>query len=445
MTVLDSVPDAMARFHVPGVAVGVLHDGVEDIRTFGVTSIDNPLPVQPNTLFQIGSITKTITATALMRLREQGKIDLEAPVRRYLPDFRLQVDDVAQRVTLRHLLTHTAGFVGDDFTDTGPGDDAVARYVAHLVELPQLTPLGELWSYCNSGFVVAGRIIEVVTGQSYEQAIRELVFAPLDMRHSFLSGAEVMTHRFVVGHISPFDDSGQVEVARPWGLARSAHPAGGVISCVPDLLRYARVMLGQGPSGFVSPETLELVRSPLAPAGNYADAVGTAWMLRSVDRVGVVEHSGGTHGQQTTLKIVPERGYVQVILTNANRGAELHGWLSALLLREQLGLDTREPSTIDIPRHRLDKYVGRYEAWAASIDVGAEDSGLVIQLQPKGGFPVKDSPPGPTPPPVRFRFWKDDHIVALEPPLKGSRAEFVRDAQDQVAYLRLGGRLAKRV
>jgi CubicO group peptidase (beta-lactamase class C family) len=136
MTIMDSIQDAMQRFHVPGAAVGVMREGSEEIRTFGVTSIDNPLPIEPDTLFQIGSITKTITATAIMRLVDQGELELEAPVRRYLPELRLADEDVAQRVTLRHLLTHTAGWVGDDFTDTGPGDDAVARYVANLADVP---------------------------------------------------------------------------------------------------------------------------------------------------------------------------------------------------------------------------------------------------------------------------------------------------------------------
>jgi CubicO group peptidase (beta-lactamase class C family) len=141
---MDAIQEAMRRYHTPGVAVGVLRDGHDEITTFGVTSIEDPLPVQPNTLFQIGSITKTITATAVMRLVEQGRLELEAPVRRYLPDLQMADEDVAQRLTLRHLLTHTAGFVGDDFTDTGSGDDAVARYVANVVELPQVTPLGAL-------------------------------------------------------------------------------------------------------------------------------------------------------------------------------------------------------------------------------------------------------------------------------------------------------------
>jgi len=268
MAALDGVHDAMRRFHVPGVAVGVVHAGEETIHTFGVTSIDNPLPIQPDTLFQIGSITKTFTATALMRLVEQGKVDLEAPVRRYLPDFRLRDEEVAQQVTVRHLVTHTAGWVGDDFTDTGPGDDALARYVDNLVELPQLTPLGELWSYCNSGFAVAGRVIEVVCGQSYESAARELVLEPLGMGHSFFSAAEVMTHRFVVGHTSPFEEVAEPVVARPWPLARAANSMGGLISCVPDLLRYARVQLGRGPRDFLAPESVARMRSPLAPAGN---------------------------------------------------------------------------------------------------------------------------------------------------------------------------------
>ena len=108
MTALEAVPDAMRRFHVPGVAVGILRDPSADldraeITTFGVTSVENPLPVQPTTLFQIGSITKTITATVLMRLVEMGKLELEAPVRRYLPEFHLQDEDVAQRATVRHL------------------------------------------------------------------------------------------------------------------------------------------------------------------------------------------------------------------------------------------------------------------------------------------------------------------------------------------------------
>src|SRR5207244_1574033 len=112
-----------------------------------VTNLEHPLPVDADTLFQIASITKTMTATVIMRLVERGVLDLDAPVRRYLPEFKLRDDDVAKRATLRHLVTHTGGWLGDCFADFGKGDDALALYVAAMAELEQLTPLGEIWHY----------------------------------------------------------------------------------------------------------------------------------------------------------------------------------------------------------------------------------------------------------------------------------------------------------
>ena len=115
----DKIEAAMARYHVPGVAVGVLHDGGEYVRGYGVTNVDYPLPVDGDTLFRIGSTTKTFTGTAVMRLVEAGKLDLNAPVRRYLPELKLADDSVAARVTVRQLLNHSAGWMGDDYADFG--------------------------------------------------------------------------------------------------------------------------------------------------------------------------------------------------------------------------------------------------------------------------------------------------------------------------------------
>ena len=175
----EQVVADMDRLSIPGVAVGVLAGDQELAAGFGVTSVENPLPVTPDTLFQIGSITKTFVATAVMRLVENGKLDLDMPIRTWLPDLRLFDDGVAQRVTLRHLLTHTGGWVGDYFNDFGSGDDALARMVAEVAKLPQLTPLGEHYSYNNAGFYLAGRVLEAVTGTPFEQAIKALVLDPL--------------------------------------------------------------------------------------------------------------------------------------------------------------------------------------------------------------------------------------------------------------------------
>jgi len=443
-TLNDVVDQAMRRLHVPGVAIGILRsDGVEETTAVGVTSIDNPVPVDADTLFQIGSITKTFTATAVMRLIEAGRLDLEAPVHQYLPELRLADAEVTAKITLRHLLTHTAGFIGDDFMDTGRGDDALARYVARMHELPQVTPPGDLFSYCNAGFALVGRIVEVVTGQTYEQAIHRLVLGPLQMTDSSFEPHEVLLHRFVVGHTSPFDDSGEVQIARPWALARAANAAGGLTSSVRDLLKYARLHLN-GPAGVLSEQSRVLMRSPLAAAGNFADSVGVAWMLRTIDGTRIVEHSGGTHGQQTTLKLVPDRNFAVAILTNSSRGSELHGQLANRILSDYLGLAEQPPETIELSAERLAEYVGRYEQALSSIDVSARDGRLILQITPRRGFPLKDSPAGPTPPPVAFAFWSNDRIVGMAPPLQGARAEFLRGLHGRIVWLRSGGRLAAR-
>lgn len=380
-----------------------------------------------------------------MRVVEQRRLDLTAPVREYLPRLRLADADVSNRVTLRHLLTHTAGFVGDDFTDTGRGDDALARYVDNMDQLPQVTPLGELFSYCNAGFVVVGRVIEVVTGQTYEQAIRNLVLDPLEMANSTFEPHEVMLRRFVVGHESPFDDTGAVRIARPWALARAANPAGGLTASVQELLRYCRLHLGHASAAVLSEGSLQAMQAPLATAGTFAESVGVAWMLRSAGGVRVVEHSGGTHGQQTTIKLLPDQDFALVILTNSSRGAELHAELASWMLLEFLGISDLTPETTAIRSDLLTEYVGHYEQALSSIDVSAHDGFLILHTMPKGGFPLKDSPPGPTPPPVPYALWSADRIIGMDAPFKGARCEFLRNPGGRIAWLRSGGRLSARI
>jgi CubicO group peptidase (beta-lactamase class C family) len=137
---------------VPGVAVGIIKGRQRFVEGFGVTSVDHPLKVDENTLFQIGSITKTFTATLVMILVEQGKLALDAPVRRYLKDLNMKDARAAKDVTIKHLLTHTAGWFGDYFDDTGRGPDAIKLAVQGMAKLPQVAPLGEIWSYNNASF-----------------------------------------------------------------------------------------------------------------------------------------------------------------------------------------------------------------------------------------------------------------------------------------------------
>ncbi|MGN6361618.1 MAG: serine hydrolase domain-containing protein [Thermomicrobiales bacterium] len=441
----DVITAAMAHYHVPGVAVGILHEGREHYAGFGVTSVENPLPVTTDTLFQIGSITKTFTGTVAMRLVETGKLDLDAPVRTYLPNLRLADEGAAAAVTMRHLLNHTGGWVGDYFDDTGAGDDALERIVERMVELPQLTPLGQVWSYNNAGFYIAGRVIEVLTGQPYETVVRDLIFAPLGMTKSIFFASDAITERTAVGHIVR---DGVPEVARPWPLARAAHPAGGIASTVCDMLRYARFQLGDdtSPAGarLLTRASLDLMQAPATPAGSANGATGIAWMVRHSGGVKLVRHSGGTHGQLSVFVMAPERDFAIAVLTNASRGGELHGDVVKWALGRYLGIEEAAPEPLTVPAADLVPYAGRYSAAADDQQISVRDGGLWLQSYPHGGFPYKDSPPGPTPPPVRLALLDDDRAIALDEPLKGARGEFLRGSDGAIAWLRFGGRIARR-
>lgn len=174
----------MKAYAIPGVAVAVWAGGQEYVKGYGVTNVDHPMPVDGDTVFRIGSTTKTFTGTVMMRLVERGKVDLDSPVRRYIPDFAVADESASATVTVRQLLNHTAGWDGRNGQDFGRGDDAVALYVKAMTRLPQLTPPGTAFAYNNSGLVVAGRIIELVAGTTYESTVQRLLLDPLQLAHT---------------------------------------------------------------------------------------------------------------------------------------------------------------------------------------------------------------------------------------------------------------------
>jgi CubicO group peptidase (beta-lactamase class C family) len=435
---------AMERLRVPGVAVGVLRDGAATIEGFGVTSVENPLPVDATTLFQIGSITKTFTATAAMRLVEASQLDLDAPVRAYLPELRLADPEVAARVTLRHALTHVGGWPGDVFDDFGPGDDAIARMVARIAELPQITPLGEVWSYNNVAFCLAGRAIEVVTGRRFEEAIHQLLLAPLGMDRTFYAPAEAITYRCAVGHVS-FDDGARV--SRPWSIGRSTYPFAGLASCARDLLTWARFQLGDGtaPDGtrLLRPETLAYVRSPLQPAGAMADYVGITWQISDVGGAQVVGHGGSWCNQMSVFRIVPERRFAVVVLTNSHHGAQLHAEVSGAALRHDLGLASPEAPPLDLSPEQLRAYEGVYTAIIDDVRLSPREGGLLLETVRRANV-LRTTPDAPLPPPVRLVFPAPDRVVALDPPFKGNRGDFLREPDGTVQWFRWGGRIHRR-
>ncbi len=174
----------MEQWNVPGVAIGIFDGEDVEFAGFGITNIETGQRVAPETLFQVGSISKVFTATLAMTLVDDGMLDLDAPIVSYVPEFELADRDARAKITVRQLLTHTAGFLGDRFDDQGNGDDALERAMRALGDLPQQTAPGELYTYCNAGIDLVGRAVENILGQTFESAMRERVFVPLGLERS---------------------------------------------------------------------------------------------------------------------------------------------------------------------------------------------------------------------------------------------------------------------
>lgn len=443
---LSFLPDLMEEKSVPGVVVGLLHAGEIQIAAVGVTNLDHPLPVTEDTLFQIGSITKTFTGTAVMRLVEMGKLDLNARIRDYLPEFQVRDGAAAANATIAHLLTHTAGWVGDYFDDTGPGRDALPKYVTNMADLEQLAPLGSLWSYNNAGFIVAGLVIEKVTCKPYEQALQELVLEPLGLEHSFFDPGDVMTYRFAVGH-NQFG-SNDLQVARPWPLPRSAYPAGGITCSAGDLLRYAQFHLGDGQTEdgtqVLAAESLAQMQQPQVTVWGE-EKWGLTWSVDDSVGVRLVSHGGGTTGQVSLLTLIPSQQLAILVFTNGNRGGEITQAVTKHLLKAYAEVDVPEPAAIDAPAEQLAAFAGCYIGGFDDIDLAFEDNRLMGSVTYKQGFPDKDMPPPPSPPPMPLGLCELDRLLVMEGPLKNAQVDVLRRDDGTIGWVRISGRIHDKV
>lgn len=434
--------DAMQRLNVPGVAIGVLIDGEEFAGALGITSIDNPLPVTPDTLFLIGSTTKTFTATAIFYLIEQGKIGLDDRVRKFIPDFKLADEDAASRVTIRNLLNHTGGWVGDYSPDTGEGDDALAKFVVSMADLPQQTPMGALFTYNNSCFVVAGRIIELVTGKTYEAAIRDIILDPLGMIHSFFFPMEVMHHRFASGHIQ---NEGKISVYKPWAMKRGMTACGGrLASDLQDQLRYARFHLGEAlkikDSPPLNPDSLTQMQTPSVTSEE--GWMGLNWFIKDIGAIRIMEHGGSTNGQQSAFWFAPEKKFALTVLTNEDRGYMLHEELTRWSLEHFLGTVKTRPAALQLSAEQVNEYVAGYmlKGTGDILDIRPGKEGLVMTHIPAAHENHNENPPDSLPP-MDCAIHAGDRFTILNGPFEGLPGEFLKDQEGKIAWLRFSNRI----
>ena len=303
-----------------------------------------------------------------------------------LPELRLGDPDVAKQVTMRHLLTHTSGIDGDVFTDTGRGDDCVERYVELLGETTQNHPLGATFSYCNAGFVLMGRVVEKLTGLSWDAAMREKLFTPLGLTHTVTLPEEALLFRAAVGHAAVGDT--EPEPVPTWQLPRSMGPAGLISARAADVLAFARLHLTGGLTAdgeriltAESAASMTEKQVDLPDHHTIGDSWGLGWIRDDWNGRRLIGHDGNTIGQSAFLRLLPDQGLAVTLLTNGGNAHDLYVELYREIFAELAGVTMPSPLsppsvpvTVDASRH-----LGVYERAGSVTEVLAGESGLRLR------------------------------------------------------------------
>lgn len=363
---------------IPGMACVALSDlGIVYADGLGRTSIEQRgAPVTPETIFRIGSITKALTGTATLRLADAGRLDLEAPVREYLPWFTLGEHVASESITPRMLLTHTSGLPTGMDDLRAPGVAGLAGSIrAELQKCALLARPGAAFSYSNLGFALLGCVTEATTGQAYPDLMADLVFEPLQMSKTALDATLIMGGQLSQSHKVAPDGSLRVVPPSPNNAAHA--PAGSALSTALDLANFARMLLGRGRFGsgqFLSPKTVSAMST--IQVATYTPGAGGRGLAMFVDphpRCGLPRtgHMGGINGYRALLEVYPTLSAAVVVLMNR---AGDYGAVRDILLEECFGVATTgwHPLVTEPCRSAWPDYLGAYisdEAGLAEITV----------------------------------------------------------------------------
>lgn len=331
--------DVLARLLAehPGLGAALaLHAGGRT-RTVvaGTANMRAGWPVTPDTVFQLGSVSKIYTAVALLQLVAPGLVDLDAAVARWVPEWQgALADERCAAITPRHLLCHTSGLQSQHFEPYGRGDGALGRLAAALATDTLVHPPGRLFSYSNTGYSVAGRLLQVVTGLSWDDCIARFVCAPLSLRSTVTLPEDVLLHPAAAG--SRRDPDGRPAPVGTWYGSRALTPSGGVSATAAELVTVALAATGGDGAGALDLGA-ELTAEMLAPQVGVLRAGTQAWglgwtLFATDDGTPLVGHNGDTPGQAAFLRVAPDRAVALALLVNRQLGrADVEPLLEPLL------------------------------------------------------------------------------------------------------------------
>lgn len=386
------LPTRTVAAGTPGAQVAVLAGGGIVDAAAGVLSRATEVNVTTDAVFRLGSVTKLCTATLVMQLVDEGRLDLDLPVKTWLPEFRVADAAATEVITARQLLCHTAGFDGDLYADTGRGDDAVQRVVEELVPtLSQMYPPGRMFSYSNAGYCVLGRLVEVMRSMPYAQALKELLVAPLGLRHVATDADEAVLLRTAVGHVRTAPGA-DLRPSPIWAACHGEAPAGALLAMsARDLLTIVRMHLdgGVGPDGTpaLSKESVLAMQQPAAvslPRSTSFGWYGLGWYLTDLPDGHVLALNGSTIGLYAFLRVAPDAGVAVALFSNGGDGPRLAGETVVPVFEELTGtrlVEHRVPAPESTPVHDPGRYVGRYRSRICDAEVHADVDGRLWLTQ----------------------------------------------------------------
>ncbi|WP_327087733.1 beta-lactamase family protein [Nonomuraea sp. NBC_01738] len=367
--------------HIPGFVVGVYHAGEQVTIAHGTANVTTGAPMLQDTGFLFGSVTKVLTTTLVLQQVDRGVIDLDAPVVAYLPDFALSEPGAAAKILVRHLIGHTNGIDADLYFPDAKGRDALKAYVAGLSDCGALFEPGEQLSYSNGGMIVAGRLLEVVTGLSFHELLARDIYAPVGMPDSSTSAEQAILRSTAVGHFLDAETM-RAEPTTMFTLPDTWGPAGGTpIGTVADLLAFGRTHLAGGVSPYgrrvLSAESTALMQRVSHDMGSpNTPPIGLGWVLYPFGDTTVLAMSGASPGGTSLLCVLPEHDLVLAAYGNSPGAIMLQDQILQWLLRDHLGVHI--PKLVTEPEQDVDltPYVGTYRSNQLRVDVSIVDGRL---------------------------------------------------------------------
>ncbi|WP_410638654.1 serine hydrolase [Amycolatopsis sp. lyj-346] len=382
MTIRDRVAALLTGYGIPSAAIGVLRDGEITEFAVGVKNVETAEPATTDTVYQCGSMTKTWTALAFLQLADEGKADLDEPIRTYLPEFSVADPETTAKVTARHLLNHTNG-IEEAFGDPGEDDDIHERMVENIAGAPQVFPLGHTHGYSAAlGYAILARVVEVLDGKRWDDVLRDRLFTPLGLTGTNSRPERVDETRAATGHLIRSPAEGPFVTPIDY-LPRAFGAGGGITSTVRDVLTMAHVLLNAGtaPDGrrIVSAASVrEMMRSRVPVPDPYM--FGPEWALGLIvcDWSGetVYATDGSTIGQNARLRILPDSNTAVVVLTNGGPRESF----AREVFREILGTVPELPKPDPALKLDLPRYEGVYERPGTRYEVSADGGALFLTL-----------------------------------------------------------------